>query len=47
MAVGRGAKTAADWLLFTLPLSLMEGDVLTGRPAAVKGAPVLRSEANP
>ncbi len=47
MAVEKGAKTAVVWLLFTLPLSLLEGDVLSERPAAVKGAPVLRGEANP
>jgi len=47
MAVEKGAKTAVVWLLFTLPLSLLEGGVLSERPAAVKGAPVLRGEANP
>ena len=47
MAVGKGAKTAVVWLLFTLPLSLLEGGVLSERPAAVKGAPALRGEANP
>ncbi len=45
MAVEKGAKTAVVWLLFTLPLSLLEGGVLSERPAAVKGAPVLRGEA--
>jgi len=47
MAVEKGTKTAVAWLLFTLPLSLLEGGVLSERPAAVKGAPVLRGEANP
>ncbi|PYT79097.1 MAG: hypothetical protein DMG41_39140 [Acidobacteria bacterium] len=47
MAVEKGAKTAVVWLLFTLPLSLLEGGVLSERPAAVKGAPALRGEANP
>ena len=47
MAVEKGAKTAVVWLLFSLPLSLLEGGVLSERPAAVKGAPVLRGEANP
>ena len=37
MAVEKGAKTAVAWLLFTLPLSLLEGGVLSERPAAVKG----------
>ena len=37
MAVEKGAKTAVVWLLFTLPLSLLEGGVLSERPAAVKG----------
>ncbi len=45
MAVEKGAKTAVVWLLFTLPLSLLEGGVLSERPAAVKGAPALRGEA--
>src|SRR5207302_8863606 len=44
---GKRAKTAVVWLLFTLPLSLLEGGVLSERPAAVKGAPALRGEANP
>ncbi len=47
MAAEKGAKTAVVWLLFTLPLSLLEGGVLSERPAAVKGAPALRGEANP
>ena len=47
MAVEKGAKTAVVWLLFTLPLSLLEGGVLSERPAAVKGAPALCGEANP
>ncbi len=46
MAVEKGAKTAVVWLLFTLPLSLLEGGVLSERPAAVKGAPALRGEAS-
>src|SRR5437588_6400712 len=37
MAVEKRAKTAVVWLLFTLPLSLLEGGVLSERPAAVKG----------
>src|SRR5438034_10088235 len=36
MAAEKGAKTAVVWLLFTLPLSLLEGGVLSERPAAVK-----------
>ncbi len=32
MAVEKGAKTAVVWLLFTLPLSLLEGGVLSERP---------------
>ena len=47
IAMEKGAKTAVVWLLFALPLSLLEGGVLSERPAAVKGAPVLRGEANP
>src|SRR5437660_12111356 len=37
IAVEKGVKTAVVWLLFTLPLSLLEGGVLSERPAAVKG----------
>ncbi len=34
MAVEKGAKTAVVWLLFTLPLSLLEGGVLSQRSRA-------------
>jgi len=47
MAVEKGAKTAVVWLLFhSAPFPLGRG-VVSERPAAVKGAPVLRGEANP
>ncbi len=37
MAVEKGAKTAVVWLLFTLPLSLLEGGVTRGKGVALNG----------
>jgi hypothetical protein len=42
-----GPLLAAAWSLSVLSLSLLERGVLLERPAAVKGALLLRGEANP
>ena len=47
VAVKNRSRLAADWSLSVLSLSLLERGGFLERPAAVKGALLLRGEANP
>jgi hypothetical protein len=47
VAVKNRSRLAVDWSLSVLSLSLLQRGVLLEQPAAVKGALLLRGEANP